>query len=119
MDSKNHGAPMTVIITTSFPKAFKADFGLYRGVWLCSPLNYISVTRILRFSLLNEFKAKVINDRRGEEGALEAIFDYVTSPAFASRVQLIYENSTRINEQVKKMRASRYGLTFFWYIISR
>ena len=48
---------------------------------------------------------RVINDRRGEEGALEAIFDYVTSPAFASRVQLIYENSVRINEQVKKMRA--------------
>jgi len=90
-DMREVGADLGVIVTTSLPREFEAgqQFGPHEDVWVTTPAMALQVAGLLRALVENVHKQKLVVANRGEKA--EAVYDYLTSPAFAQKWKKVYE----------------------------
>jgi hypothetical protein len=85
-DQQARQADLVVIVSSALPEGFK-HFDLIENVWVTSWENLVGVAAVLRAMLVKVAKTAFILESRVEANA--ALLDYMTSPAFKSRMQLI------------------------------
>lgn len=102
-DLRREKANVPVIVSTSLPNEAKSGIGLKEGVWICS-LNFVSpLAVLLRKSLLDVARQKVINMHKGDKA--EMLYEYVTSHEFKQQVEALVEVYREMTEQVSRERA--------------
>jgi hypothetical protein len=90
-DMREVGADLGVLVTTSLPREFESgqQFGPHEDVWITTPAMALQVAGLLRALVENVHKQKLIVANRGEKA--EAVYDYLTSPAFAQKWKKVYD----------------------------
>jgi len=97
-DSRNIKANACVLVSENMPKEIK-NAGLYSGVWVCNIAFATSVASLLRHGILEVFNTVLVNT--GKDEKKEAIYDYLCSPSFRQKVDVIVENSAKMLEIIE------------------
>jgi hypothetical protein len=100
-DQRAQQADLVVIVSTALPEGLNY-FDLIENVWGTSWESLVGVAAVLRAMLVKTAKTAFILERRVETNA--ALLDYMASPAFKSRMQLILKvmgEKQRLLEQRK------------------
>ena len=97
-DSRNMKASACILVSDNLPKEINGA-GLHHGVWVCNFSFAISVATLLRHGILEVFNTVLVNT--GKDEKKEAIYDYLCSPTFRQKVDLIVENSAKMLEIVE------------------
>jgi hypothetical protein len=90
-DMREIGADLGVIVATSLPKEFEGDqqFGPHEDVWVTTPGMALPVAGLLRALVENVYRQRLIAANREEKA--DAVYDYLTGPAFAQKWKKIYD----------------------------
>ena len=90
-DMREVGADLGVLVATSLPREFVdgQQFGPHEDIWVTTPAMALQVAGLLRALVENVHKQKLIVANRGETA--EAVYDYLTSPAFAQKWKKVYD----------------------------
>jgi hypothetical protein len=83
-DRQEAHADIAVLVTTAMPKGFDQPFGQIGDVWVAPPHLVQPLAEALRVVLLESNRLRQINTGRNEK--MEALYNYLASPAFAQRV---------------------------------
>ncbi len=101
-DLRNSKSNIPIIISDVLPEEIKNGMGLYDGVWVCLPKFANVLAQLLRKSLLDVAREKVISagvqDKAGE------LYAYVTGHDFVNNVEAMIETYQEMQEQISKER---------------
>ncbi len=78
------------------------EFCFEQGVWLVKPGNALSMARLVRDRILAVSEAKIMADNKEE--LEDAVFAYVTSPAFRNRMENIGRQYRALDEEINKTK---------------
>jgi hypothetical protein len=97
------GADVGVLVTigTAFPKEWEAGqlFGLCEEVWVTSWTTALQLATVLRLSLLDVHKQRLISAGKGEK--MEAVYDYLTSSQFAHKLKAMYSAFHHMRQELE------------------
>jgi hypothetical protein len=105
-DMRDLGADLGVLVATSLPKEF-ADgqhFGPHEDIWVTTPAMALQVAGLLRALVESVHKQRLIVANRGEQA--EAVYDYLTSPAFAQKWKKVYEVFQAMRKELDSERTT-------------
>jgi hypothetical protein len=108
-DQRTVGAQVGVIISTTLPKSVDG-FDRIENVWVASMRNAVALARALRQGLIEVALAKLA--MQGQEGKMETMYSYLTSPHFRARVSAIVESCVGLQEDLdaeKRAFAKQWG----------
>ena len=95
-------ANIPVIVSEVLPEEIKSGMGYYDGIWVCLPKLAVSLSMLLRKSLLDVAREKIISaglqDKAGE------LYAYVTGHDFVNNVNAMIETYQEMQEQISKER---------------
>ena len=97
-DSRNIKADICVIVSDNLPKDVKY-MSEYKGVWVCNFASAVGVAGLLRHGIIAKFNTVLVNT--GKDEKKEAIYDYLCSPSFKQKVDIIIENSQKFLEIIE------------------
>lgn len=107
-DMRGAGADVGVLVTmpSAIPKEWEAaqPFGLYEEVWITTWSTAVPVAEVLRSSLLDVHKQRLVSAGKGEK--MEAVYDYLTSPQFAQKLRAVYGAFRGMQEELQKERSA-------------
>lgn len=105
-DMRGCDAHVGVLVTmaTALPREWPAgqQFGLAEGVWVCTWGVALQLAEVLRASLLDVQKQRIISAGKGEK--MEAVYDYVTSPQFAQKLRAVYDTFQKLRDELESER---------------
>ena len=97
------GADVGVLVTIgpAFPKEWQAGqlFGLHEEVWVTSWTTALQLATVLRLSLLDLHKQRLISAGKGEK--MEAVYDYLTSSQFAHKLKAMYNAFHHMRQELE------------------
>ncbi len=90
-----------VSIGTAFPREWEPGqlFGLYEEVWVTSWTTALQLANVLRLSLLDVHKQRLISAGKGEK--MEAVYDYLTSSQFAHKLKAMYSAFHHMRQELE------------------
>ena len=98
-DLRESGAEVAVLISKSLPKDFE-NFGQYNGIWLTCHASALGLATALRQQLIEvNFANQALV---GKDDKMEAMYSYLSSPAFRQKVETIVETFTDMHTQLQK-----------------
>lgn len=101
-DLRSSKSNIPAIVSDMLPEEVKNGMGLYDGVWVCLPKFATTLALLLRKSLLDVAREKVITagvqDKAGE------LYAYVTGHDFVNNVNAMIETYQEMQEQISKER---------------
>lgn len=97
-NSRKIKADICVIVSDNLPKEIKF-MGEYKGVWVSNFSAALGVAALLRHGILIRFNTVLVNT--GKEEKKEAIYDYLCSPTFKQKIDIINENSIKMLEIIE------------------
>jgi hypothetical protein len=105
-DMRAAGADVGILVTTVLPAALPAAqvFGLHEDVWVSSWGAAIPLAMALRERVLEVHKQRAVSAGKGEK--MEAVYDYLTSPQFAQKLNAVYGAFTAMQEDLQKERSA-------------
>jgi len=105
-DMREVGADLGVLVATSLPREFVdgQQFGPHEDIWVTTPAMALQVAGLLRALVENVHKQKLIVANRGETA--EAVYDYLTSPAFAQKWKKIYDVFQAMKKELDSERTT-------------
>lgn len=92
-----------IIVSHVFGKNM-AEFTLEDGVWLVKPTNALSMARLIRERIVSVNDAKLIAEHK--ESIQDAVYNFVTSPAFRNRMENIGRQYRALDEEINKTKDS-------------
>jgi hypothetical protein len=94
-----------VSIGTAFPKDWEEGqlFGLHEDIWLTSWSTALQLATVLRSSLLDLHKQRLVSAGKGEK--MEAVYDYLTSSQFAQKLKAIYGAFHRMRQELESEKS--------------
>jgi len=98
-DQRLAKAEIAVLVSNTLPSNIKY-FGLYEGVWVSSIEAVISLTTVLRHSLINIYTIK--SSVTGKEEKKEILWQYLTSTEFQQRITAIIESHEQFQEDIER-----------------
>jgi len=98
-DQRVTKAEIAVLVSNVLPEEIKY-FGFYQGVWVCNIDSAISLTVVLRYSLISIQAIK--NSVAGKEEKKEILWRYLTSIEFQQRLSAIIEVYQQFQEDIEK-----------------
>jgi len=102
-DLRESGAEVAVLISKSLPKGFE-NFGQYNGIWLTCHESAIGLATALRQQLIEvSFANQALV---GKDDKMEAMYNYLSSPAFRQKVETIVETFTDMHTQLLKEKTA-------------
>ena len=102
-DLRESGAEIAVLISKSLPKGFE-NFGQYNGIWLTCHDSVVGLATALRQQLIEvSFANQALV---GKDDKMEAIYTYLSSPAFRQKVETIVETFTDMHTQLLKEKTA-------------
>ncbi|RYZ82787.1 MAG: DUF2130 domain-containing protein, partial [Proteobacteria bacterium] len=87
-DTRKHKAHLTVIVSVVVPKEI-SSFGLYDGVFVCSPAYSRQLITLLRINLINAHKSRLAIV--GKADTKEFLYDYFMGVQFRQRIEKMIE----------------------------
>lgn len=97
------GADVGVLVSigTAFPREWEPGqlFGLYEEVWVTSWTTALQLANVLRLSLLDVHKQRLISAGKGEK--MEAVYDYLTSSQFAHKLKAMYSAFHHMRQELE------------------
>jgi len=96
-------ADVCIIVSQTLPPDIKG-FGIKDGIWLSAPSHAILLANAMRYQLmsLSQIKASIV----GKDEKMEALYSYLTSTQFKSRVENIVVAFKGLREELDKERRS-------------
>jgi len=98
-DQRTVKAEIAVLVSNVLPQDIKY-FGLCQGVWVCQIDSALSLTAVLRHSLISIQAIK--NSVTGKEEKKEILWRYLTSTEFQQRLSAIIEAHQQLQEDIEK-----------------
>ena len=94
-----------VSVGTAFPKDWEEGqlFGLHEDIWLTSWTTALQLATVLRTSLLDLHKQRLVSAGKGEK--MEAVYDYLTSSQFAQKLKAIYGAFHRMRQELESEKS--------------
>ena len=89
-DQQVANADVAVLVTTVMPKGVSEPFGRLGDVWIVAPHAMRPVADMLRVTMLELQRLKVVNTGRSEK--MEQLYNYLASPQFAQRVRTMLDS---------------------------
>ena len=89
-DQQVANADVAVLVTTVMPKGVTEPFGRVGDVWIVAPHAMRPVAEMLRVTLLEVQRLKLVNTGRNEK--MEQLYNYLASPQFAQRVRMMLDS---------------------------
>jgi len=91
-----------IIISETLPPEAKTGMGVKNGVWIASPKFAVILSSLLRKSLLDAAKQKVIAGMKQTKA--EELYSYVTSTEFVHQMEAMMETYREMSNQVQDER---------------
>jgi hypothetical protein len=107
-DQRAAKAELALIVSSAVPKGI-TSFGLVDGVWVTEPKCALPVAVALRHALIELHSARQAGE--GQQGKMELVYRYLTSPRFRHRVEAIVEKISDMQEDLERERRS---MTRLW-----
>ena len=102
-DMRACGAELGVLVTmpTAIPKEWIAGqpFGWHEDVWVSTWSPALQLAEVLRAGLLDVHKQRLVSAGQGEKR--DAVYEYVTSPQFAQKLQAVYGAFKKMREELE------------------
>ncbi|MDO8610011.1 MAG: DUF2130 domain-containing protein [bacterium] len=98
-DQREVNADIAVIISNVLPDGIK-HFGLKQDIWICHYNSFISLTVVLRDSLIKMFLVKA--SMAGKKEKKEILWNYLTGIEFKQRIEAIYDGYSQQQEEIEK-----------------
>jgi hypothetical protein len=105
-EMRTSGADAAVLVT--MPSATPKDWGsgqafaVVDGIWVCINTLALQLAAVLRLTLLDVYKQRLISAGKGEK--MEAVYDYVTSVQFGQKVRAVYDTFRVMREELESER---------------
>lgn len=103
-DLRADKAHIPAIVSETLPEEVKSGLGLKDGVWVVSPKLALPLATLLRKSLLDAVRQRLISENRATKA--EELYGYITSHEFAQQVEAMIEVYLDMKEQVGKERVA-------------
>lgn len=98
-DSRNIKADVSILVSETLPKNIN-HVGHYNGIWVCDFPSACGLATALRSQLLAVSNAIVAET--GKDQKMEAIYSYLTSNAFAQKVEALVETFINMRSSLEK-----------------
>ena len=92
-----------ILVSNVFGKNMD-EFTLVEGVWLVKPINALSMARLIRERIISVSDAKMIAEHK--ETVQDAVYAFVTSPAFRNRMENIGRQYRALDDEINKTKDS-------------
>ena len=76
----------------------------YQGTWKVYLENFLNAIEALSAIILQTYQAKILMEKKEDNSITKEVFEYVTSKEFSDRVGVIYNNASRVRQEVQKIR---------------
>jgi hypothetical protein len=103
-DLRNEKANVPIIVTEAMPKQISEDMGMLQGVWICKPRLATILATLLRKSLIDAARQKVLAENRGTKA--EALYNFVTSHEFVQQIESMVETYQDMTVQLSKEKVA-------------
>lgn len=108
-DQQAAGAEIAVIVSTVLPENSKDPFLLHDGVWVVRPYAVRPVAELLRTTLIESQRQKVISSGKNEN--MESLYDYLCSTQFSQKIRSVVDAYTAMRGDLEKEKAA---MTRLW-----
>ncbi len=98
-DQQAAGADIAVIVTTTLPKGVTEAFTRIGDVWVVTPRVIRPVAEMLRVTLLEMQRLKLVNTGRNEK--MEQLYNYLSGSSFAQRVRTMLESFEQMHSELE------------------
>lgn len=99
-DQQNSHAEIAVLVSTAFPVDTQEPFIRHEGVWVVRPFALRPVAEALRTVLIEAQKQRIVSSGRNEK--MEALYDYLCSPAFAQKIRGVVDAYQAMRDDLEK-----------------
>jgi hypothetical protein len=104
VDMRADKAHIPAIVSEVLPDEIKTGLGLKDGVWVTSPRLVVPLAMLLRKTLLDAARQKMI--AANQQTKAEELYGYVTSHEFAHQVEAMIETYNDMQEQIIRERTA-------------
>lgn len=98
-DSRKIKASVAVLVSETLPKDIE-NFGFYNGIWVCNYSSVVGLATALRNQILAVFNTVTVNT--GKEEKMEVLYNYLCSPTFAEKIEVIVETFLGMQQSLEK-----------------
>jgi hypothetical protein len=98
-DQRAKKAEIAIIVSSALPANIK-NCGNINGIWICNYAISVEIAEILRNNLVSMSQALVSHE--GKDEKMEAVYNYLSSPAFKFKVEAILEAFTTMKSDLDK-----------------
>ncbi len=95
------GGDVGILVSNVFGRGM-GEFECVDGVWLVRPENAVSMSRLVRDGVVRAGQARLMAERK--DSVQDAVYEFVTSPAFRNRIQMIGAQYRALDESIAKAR---------------
>lgn len=103
-DQQSAGGELAVLVSTVFPAGVTDPMVIHNGIWLVRPELVRALAEALRTVLIESQRQRSISVGRDE--SLEALYNYVTSAAFAQKLRAVVNTYQQMREDLDKEKAA-------------
>ncbi|MBI5613658.1 DUF2130 domain-containing protein [Candidatus Gottesmanbacteria bacterium] len=103
-DQLNDKAHISAIASESLPDEAKSGMGNKDGVWVCTPSLVVVLSSLLRKSILDVAKERVVSQNK--QSRAEELYSFITGHDFTHQVESMIEVYTQMKEQITKERTA-------------
>ena len=103
-DQLNDKAHISAIATESLPDEAKIGMGNKDGIWICKPSLVIVLSSLLRKSILDVAKDRVVSQNK--QSRAEELYSFITGHEFTHQVEAMIEVYSQMKEQITKERTA-------------
>jgi hypothetical protein len=103
-DLRSDKSHIPAIVSEVLPDEIKNGLGLKDGVWVASPRLAIPLAMLLRKTLLDVARQKIIV--QNQQSKAETLYTYVTSHEFAQQVESMIETYREMADQITRERTA-------------
>ena len=103
-DQLNDKAHISAIATESLPDEAKNGMGNKDGIWICKPSLVIVLSSLLRKSILDVAKDRVVSQNK--QSRAEELYGFITGHEFTHQVEAMIEVYGQMKEQITRERTA-------------